>query len=294
MDSTSMPTEPHHEPGPAAAAAAAPTPGPTKAPPRRSAPGAASTVILAVVVSALVASGSTLALFSLVPAPQSAAATAAPSPSADAALTTLTVTPGDDTAVVAAARASVVTISTSAGPESGVGSGIIVSSTGLILTNDHVIAGGGSLSVELFDGRKLDATVVVEDAAADLAVIRVSATGLTAARLGESAAVQVGESVLAIGSPLGTFTETVTKGIVSGTDRQITVRSELTGRPRTLTHLIQTDAAINPGNSGGPLIDETGAVIAIATATSSSAEGLGFAIPIDAAKALIARATSES
>jgi putative serine protease PepD len=259
-----------------------------------SGPSAARTVILAVLVSALVASGSTVAMFSLVPAPQSAAATAAPSPSADAALTTLTVTPGDDTAVAAAARASVVTISTSAGPESGVGSGIIVSSTGLILTNDHVIAGGGSLSVELFDGRTLDATVVVEDAPADLAVIRVAATGLTAARLGDSAAVEVGESVLAIGSPLGTFTETVTKGIVSGTGRQITVRNEVTGRPRTLTHLIQTDAAINPGNSGGPLIDESGAVIAIATATSTSAEGLGFAIPIDDAKALIARATNES
>jgi putative serine protease PepD len=260
----------------------------------RSGPGFARTVVVAIVLSVLVASASTFALVSLVPAPQSAVPTAPASPTADAALTTLNLTSGDDAAIVAASRASVVTISTSAGRDSGVGSGVIVTSTGLILTNDHVVAGGGSLSVELSDGRAFDATVVAEDASADLAMIRINATGLTSAHLGDSAAVQVGESVLAIGSPLGTFTETVTKGIVSGTDREITVRSDVTGRPTTLSHLIQTDAAINPGNSGGPLIDASGAVIAIATATSASAEGLGFAIPIDDAKTLIAQATNES
>ena len=284
MDSTTPTTPPSAEP---------PTEPPTSAT-SGSRPSLARTAILATLLSALVASASTFALVSLVPAPQSVVPTAIASPTADAALTTLSLTSGDDAAIVAASQASVVTISTSAGRASGVGSGLIVTSTGLILTNDHVIAGGGSLSVELSDGRTFDATVVADDASADLAVIRIQATGLTAAHLGSSAAVQVGQSVLAIGSPLGTFTETVTKGIVSGTDREITVRSDLTGRPTTLTHLIQTDAAINPGNSGGPLIDASGDVIAIATARSASAEGLGFAIPIDAAKALIAQASNES
>ena len=262
----------------------------------RSDRGLAKTLVAAALLSAVVAAASTFTLISLVPATASiptATAPAAASASPDVALTNAGVTL-DDTAIVAEAQPSVVTIETAAGRGSGVGSGIVLSSTGLILTNDHVIAGGGSISVLLFDGRTLDATIVEEDAAADLAVIRVEATGLTPAQIGNSSAIQVGESVLAIGSPLGTYTETVTKGIVSATDREITVRSDITGRPTQLTHLIQTDAAINPGNSGGPLVDETGKVVAIATATSTSAQGLGFAIPIDDAKTIIAQATNAS
>ena len=137
----------------------------------------------------------------------------------------------DDPAIVAAAEPSVVTITTDAARSSGVGSGIVLTSDGLILTNDHVIAAGGALSVTLDDGRTLDATVVSEDAANDLAIIRVAATDLTPAKLGDSTKLQVGQGVLAIGSPLGTYTESVTKGIVSGLDREITVRSEITGRP---------------------------------------------------------------
>ena len=121
--------------------------------------------------------------------------------------------------------------------------------------------------------------------------IKVEATGLTPARIGDSTKIQVGQTAIAIGSPLGTFTETVTKGIVSALDRTITVQDESTGQPHTLTGLIQTDAAINPGNSGGPLLDATGAVIGIDTAVSSGANGLGFAIPIDVAASLIATAT---
>ncbi|HSS37060.1 MAG TPA: trypsin-like peptidase domain-containing protein [Patescibacteria group bacterium] len=252
------------------------------------------TMIVAAVLSALVASALTLGLIWLVPAPTPASTAAAPSPSANAALTTLNLTTGDDPAIAARAEQSVVTISAEAGRDSGVGSGIVLTPNGLILTNDHVIAGGGALSVQLPDGQTLEATIVVEDATADLAVIRVQATGLTAATLGESAGIQVGQGVLAIGSPLGQFTDSVTKGIVSGLDRQITVRSELTGRPTTLDHLIQTDAAINPGNSGGPLLDETGKVIGVATATSTNAQGLGFAIPIDTARAIITEATNAS
>jgi serine protease Do len=102
----------------------------------------------------------------------------------------------------------------------------------------------------------------------------------------------VGETAIAIGSPLGTYTETVTRGIVSGLGRTITVQDDATGRPTTLNGLIQTDAAINPGNSGGPLLDATGAVIGINTAVSTTAQGLGFAIPIADAASLISRATS--
>ena len=102
----------------------------------------------------------------------------------------------------------------------------------------------------------------------------------------------MGETAIAIGSPLGTYTETVTRGIVSGLGRDVTVADESTGRPIKLTGLIQTDAAINPGNSGGPLLDASGAVIGINTAVSSTAQGLGFAIPINDAASLIARATS--
>jgi putative serine protease PepD len=244
-------------------------------------------VLAAAFLSAVVGATSTFAIVALVPrsaAPTSAAA-AVP---AGALTTTATVT--DDATIVAAAKASVVTITTEAGRASGVGSGVILTSDGLILTNDHVVAGSSSLSVQLLDGRDLPATVVAQDPATDLAVIKVTATGLTPAKLGRSSAVQVGETVLAIGSPLGTYTETVTKGIVSGMDREITVRSETTGRPTQLSHLIQTDAAINPGNSGGPLIDESGNVIGIATASSVDAQGLGFAIPIDAAQSIIAQA----
>ncbi len=249
------------------------------------------TVIGASVLSAAIACTATFALATALPQGHAApSGTAAPAGSASSAALTIAADPQDDPAIVASVQASVVTITISAGRGSGVGTGIVLTADGLILTNDHVVAGGGGITVTLQDGRTFDATLVVDDAAADLAVIRANTTGLTPARLGDSSAVQVGASVLAIGSPLGTYTETVTKGIVSGLDRQITVRNEVTGRPTDLTHLIQTDAAINPGNSGGPLVDAAGRVIAVNTATSTNAAGLGFAIPIDAAKALIARA----
>ena len=254
------------------------------------------TVLGAAVLSAVIASASTFALASFLPigrtSPEVTSAGTSPASTAGSGTAALTIAglTNNDPAIVASVQASVVTISTSGGRTSGIGTGLVLTADGLILTNDHVVAGGGGLSVELENGRKLDATLVVEDADADLAVIRVTATDLVPARLGDSSGVQVGSAVLAIGSPLGTYTETVTKGIVSGLDRQITVRSEVTGRPTTLSHLIQTDAAINPGNSGGPLVDAGGTVIAINTATSTSAAGLGFAIPIDDAKTLIAQA----
>jgi S1-C subfamily serine protease len=201
--------------------------------------------------------------------------------------------------VVAAVRDSVVTI-TSEGvssrgllsiPSTGVGSGIVLTSNGYILTNRHVVEGGQSLTVELADGEQFQATVVKISSDQDLALIKIDATGLTAAKIGDSSKLQVGETAIAIGSPLGTFTESVTRGIISATGRTITVQDDSTGQPETLKDLLQTDAAINPGNSGGPLLDASGAVIGINTAVSTQAEGLGFAIPISAASSLIAQAT---
>jgi S1-C subfamily serine protease len=207
-----------------------------------------------------------------------------------------------ETAVVAAATRSVVTITSEtigrrgfspwAIPSTGVGSGIVLTADGLILTNNHVVENTQSLTVTLPDGRDVGASVVTTAPELDLAIVRADAAGLAPATLGDSDAAQVGETVLAIGSPLGTYTNTVTRGIVSATGRTITVTDEQTRRLRTLTGLMQTDAAINPGNSGGPLVNAQGQVIAVNTAVSSNAEGLGFAIPINAAKALIAQVES--
>jgi len=199
--------------------------------------------------------------------------------------------------VVDLVKPSVVTITSSdaggspfSASSTGVGSGIIVSSDGLILTNNHVISGATSLTVALSDGRQLTATVVSTDPTNDLAIIKVNATGLTPVTLGDSSTVQVGQLAIAIGSPLGTFTDSVTQGIVSGIDRSITVTDPATRAQENLSGLLQTDAAINPGNSGGPLLDASGAVVGIVTASSSDAQDMGFAIPINQAKAMIAAA----
>ena len=212
--------------------------------------------------------------------------------------TVTTVESGQDiTAVVAAARESVVTITADgvassrlspfSVPVTGVGSGVILTADGYILTNRHVVDGSQSLSVALSDGREFPATIVKISDTTDLALVKVVATGLHAASIGDSTALQVGQTAIAIGSPLGTYTETVTRGIVSGLDRQITVTNEASRQETTLSGLIQTDAAINPGNSGGPLLDIAGNVIGINTAVATSAAGLGFAIPIGAANDLI-------
>jgi serine protease Do len=261
--------------------------------------GRLATVLAASLLSAVLASGGTaLAVHQLVAAPA-----AAPVSGVISASTTgsTTVRNADLTEVIAQARSSVVTItadglSTSGfspfgQPTGGIGSGVILSPDGYILTNRHVVEGSTSLSVELVTGEVLPATLVEMAKDRDLALVKVDATGLPAARIGDSGSIQVGQTAIAIGSPLGTYTETVTKGIVSGLGRTVTVQDEATGQPTTLENLIQTDAAINPGNSGGPLLDASGAVIGINTAVASSAEGLGFAIPISEAADLVSRAT---
>ena len=248
---------------------------------------------------AALASGSTAVIVGLT---GSAAPIAPSSAGTTAQVVALTTTTARDlTDVVADVTPSVVTITVDIAaqnglspysvPESGVGSGIILTSDGYILTNRHVVADASSVSVELEDGAQYVAQVVKVSPDHDLALIKIDATGLTAAHIAGSTPLQVGQTAIAIGSPLGTFTETVTKGIVSAVDRTITVTDETTGRPETLTGLIQTDAAINPGNSGGPLLDASGAVVGVDTAVSTQGEGLGFAIPIDDAAPLIELAT---
>ena len=265
-------------------------------------------VFAAAILSATLASGSTLALIGLTrPAASGPAAAPAASTNANTAATAsgapTTIQNDDITAVVAKAKNSVVTITSeiatnqgrfSNGTATGVGSGIILTSDGYVLTNRHVVEGSTSLKVTLADGSEYPATVVTMSDTQDLALVKVAAKGLTPATLGQSSKVVVGQTAIAIGSPLGTYTETVTKGIVSALDRQITVRDDQTGQPVTLTGLIQTDAAINPGNSGGPLLNASGEVVGVNTATASSAEGLGFAIPIDKAADLINQAKTAS
>ena len=263
------------------------------------------TIIGVAVASALVASISTFSLMSSLagvpPVSVLPAATQAPEAQPVAA----TEQTADLTDVVAKATESVVTITTQSSrgnpllspfgaPLTGVGSGVVVTASGLILTNNHVIDGARTVTVTLTDGRDLDATVVATDPEHDLAIIRASGDGLTPARLGDSSGIEVGETVLAIGSPLGEFTETVTRGIVSALDRTITVGDQFTGQQERLSGLIQTDAAINPGNSGGPLINAHGEVIGINTAVSREAEGIGFAVPIAVATQLIDEATASS
>jgi S1-C subfamily serine protease len=260
--------------------------------------GGIRTILAAGLLSATLASVGTTALVGGL-RPAIPAASAAPVANANPAVTG-TRSPTDDiTAVVATARQSVVTITTNGvSPRglsadqvpTGVGSGIIVTANGYILTNRHVIEGSSSLTVALADGTEYPATLVKVSETTDLALVKIDATGLVAATIGDSSAIQVGQTAIAIGSPLGTFTETVTKGIISGLGRTITVRDEQTGRPTQLTDLIQTDAAINPGNSGGPLLDDSGAVVGVDTAIAGSAQGIGFAIPISAASDLISLA----
>jgi S1-C subfamily serine protease len=173
-------------------------------------------------------------------------------------------------------------------PSTGVGSGVIYNSNGWILTNKHVVEGGDKFDVELKDGRVLAGTVYGIDTLTDLAIVKVEGKDLPTAAIGESDALKVGQLVVAIGSPLGTYSNSVTSGIVSATGRSITTE----GSTKPLNNLIQTDAAINPGNSGGPLLDADGNVIGINTAIASGSNGIGFAIPIDIARPIMAQAVA--
>jgi S1-C subfamily serine protease len=154
---------------------------------------------------------------------------------------------------------------------------VIITPDGYALTNHHVVAGQKQVSVRLTDGRQIPATVVGEDASTDLALIRVSASGLPFALLGESAPLRVGQLVVAIGNPLG-FSESVSAGIVSAKSRGL---RSVDGR--LIDNVIQHTAALNPGNSGGPLLTTAEEIVGINTAIIAGAQGIGFAVPSDTA-----------
>ena len=190
----------------------------------------------------------------------------------------------DDLSEVAAkVLPSVVSIEVDNGSEHGAGSGFAIDREGHLLTNNHVLGGGGTVAVILNNGRRVAAKIVGRDARNDLAVLKIDpAAGVPPVSLASSSSAAVGDDVLAIGSPLG-LAGTVTAGIVSALDREVEVG------PGYRLRAIQTDAAINPGNSGGPLVNARGEVIGVNTTiatiagTEGGSIGIGFAIPIDRA-----------
>jgi serine protease Do len=273
---------------------------PVEAPPKRTASVGFRPVLTAAILSAVLASAGTFAVLdatgSLNPRVLPAGAPSGPAASHQA------VTIDESSAVidVAAKVSPAVVRITATGqttdqfggtlPESGVGSGIIFDAGGWILTNRHVVRTSNGqtasqLTVELKDGRQFTGKVYGIDTLTDLAIVRIDATDLPTASLGSSNDLKVGELAIAIGSPLGTYTNSVTSGIISATGRSVVVE---TGT--RLNDLIQTDAAINPGNSGGPLLDAAGNVIGINTAVAQGSNGIGFAIPVDIAKPIMGQA----
>lgn len=164
----------------------------------------------------------------------------------------------------------------------GAGSGVIVSADGYIVTNNHVISGANKLTVTLKSGESFSATVVGQDSKEDIALIKIEASGLTLAVFGDSSTLQVGQTAIAVGNPLGQLGGTVTNGIISALNRDITIDGET-------MNLLQTNAAINPGNSGGGLFNDQGQLIGLVVAKSSGSdiEGLGFAIPSNAVKKVV-------
>ncbi|MFE5188857.1 S1C family serine protease [Streptomyces sp. NPDC056628] len=326
------PPPPAHRPAGHPVGAAAPTPllvEPAARPPagRRRRPGRPVALLAAVaIVAAAIGGGTAYGIQEL--SHGDTAATAAP--------VGTTVVPSSQKGTVAgvakAVSPSIVEIRAQSDSGTSTGSGVIITSDGEIVTNNHVVSGASQVTVRTDDGKRYTADVVGTDSGKDLALIKLKgASGLPAATLGDSGRVQVGDQVVAIGSPEG-LTGTVTSGIVSALDRDVTVSTDQgqqqqqqqqqqdsgwpfefggrqfngdTGSSRTTYKAIQTDASLNPGNSGGALIDMNGHIVGINSAMYSAAGsgssdagsvGLGFAIPVNTVKADLAklRAGSQS
>ena len=272
-----------------------PAPAGGRGPSRRRAAAGPGFVAGAVLASAFLASAGTYVVTN---AGSHTTTSITPAASTTTTLTSSVASQGSVVDIVKAVSPAVVTIvaegATETDPTTGqtgtgtaTGSGVIFDANGLILTNHHVVAGDPSkLTVNLKDGRSFDASVYGIDTLTDLAIVKVDASGLPTAPIGDSSTVQVGQQAIAIGSPLGTFTDSVTSGIISAIGRSIPVESGV------LTNLIQTDTAINPGNSGGPLLDPSGKVIGINTAGAGQSQGINFAIPINIARPLLAQASA--
>jgi len=275
--------------------------GPGVPAPRRDNRGRLAAGLLALVVVSGAAGGAVGALV----ADSHGSATAASSTQASASsdsTTTAAAAAGTVSAAAAKITPSVVTINDDSGRESDVGSGVIIRSDGYIMTNAHVVSSGGQITVVLQDGSRNRGTVVGADATADIAVVKIDKTGLTAATFADSSTVSVGDLVVAVGSPLG-LTDTVTSGIVSALNRQVDISSGELGVSggRASYKAIQTDAALNPGNSGGALVNAAGQLIGVPSSIASTGSsstfpgqqsaqsgniGVGFAIPSNTAKAV--------
>ncbi len=262
---------------------------------RRRSGGIIVPVFAAALISAILASGGTyLVLRASGALDQPAAAVTAPIGQTTGVTQPIKI---DESSAIIAVAAKVgpavvrIVTSASANPNDptateGIGSGIIYDKNGWILTNRHVVSGSDTLQVELKDGRRFEGKIYGIDTLTDLAIVKIEATDLPTAALGDSSALKVGETTIAIGSPLGTYSNTVTSGILSATGRTIDTD---TG---SINNLLQTDTAINPGNSGGPLLDAGGNVIGINTAIAANANGIGFAIPINIAKPIMEQAVA--
>lgn len=193
--------------------------------------------------------------------------------------------------IISETRSSGYSLFFGSGTSQSAGTGMIVSSDGYVLTNKHVIEGASKVQVVTSSGDTYDdVDIVGEDPLNDVAYLKINgAKDLPTITLGDSKSIAVGQPVLAIGNALGVYQNSVTQGIISGTGRSVTASDSNGSNSETLTDMLQTDAAINPGNSGGPLVNAAGNVIGINTAVSTSANGLGFAIPISATKGMLKR-----
>jgi S1-C subfamily serine protease len=169
-----------------------------------------------------------------------------------------------------------------------IGSGFIVSQDGLIITNKHVVSDtSATYQVQTNDGHKYDVQQIYRDPLNDLSILKIDASGLKPIPLGDSNSLRLGQTAIAIGTPLGEFTNTVTTGIISGLGRGITAGSPYEGFVEKLDNVIQTSAALSPGNSGGPLLDSSGEVIGVNTAIAEGGQNIAFAIPVSVVKNLL-------